>query len=156
MGSEPGAVEPPTATAEDLTGQRIAAALIDLILLALLGAVMSAIFGAASSSDEGVTHVSLNLSGGPFILYVLLCFAYSIVLEAMTGQTIGKKLTGLRVVSVDGAALKPPGAVVRNLLRLVDGFPYVLPYFAGFICVLISKKRQRLGDLAAGTVVVRA
>jgi len=103
-----------------------------------------------------VSRFYLNLSGLPFILYVLLCFAYSIVLEAATGQTLGKKLMSLRVAAVDGGALTPGKAVVRNLLPFVDGFPYILPYLVGFLCVLTLKRRQRLGDMAAGTLVVRA
>lgn len=70
------------------------------------------------------------------------------------GQTVGKRLLGLRVVDAAGLRLEPSQVIVRNLMRFVDGLP--LFYLLGGIASLVSRHRQRLGDLAAGTVVVRA
>ena len=72
--------------------------------------------------------------------------------EARTGQTPGKKLMGLRVVRRDGASPDALAALIRNLLRVADFLPGF--YFAGLASCLMSSQCQRLGDLAAGTVVV--
>ena len=70
------------------------------------------------------------------------------------GQTIGKKLMGLRVMDERGLKLQPFQVVVRNLLRWVDMLPAF--YGLGGVIALFSARSQRLGDLAAGTVVVRS
>ena len=66
----------------------------------------------------------------------------------LRGQTIGKRMSGIRVVRLDGFALDPGGIFVRNIFRVIDHIPplWVVP--------LVSKKSQRLGDMVAGTVVV--
>ncbi len=69
------------------------------------------------------------------------------------GQTIGKKLFGLRVVDEQGLKLRVSQVVIRNLLRFVDALPAF--YAVGGVVSLFSARAQRLGDLAAGTVVVR-
>ena len=69
------------------------------------------------------------------------------------GQTIGKKVFGLRVVDERGLKLQPSQVVVRNLMRFLDILP--LFYAVGGLVAWFSSKQQRLGDIAAGTVVVR-
>jgi len=69
------------------------------------------------------------------------------------GQTLGKRLLRLRVMDEQGLRLRPSQIVVRNLLRFVDSLP--LFYFVGGIACLISRRSQRLGDVAANTIVVR-
>ena len=72
----------------------------------------------------------------------------------MTGQTLGKKLLGIRVVMAGGGTPGTGAIVVRTVLRIVDGFAF---YLVGLIVILATgKKRQRLGDLAGGTTVARA
>jgi hypothetical protein len=68
------------------------------------------------------------------------------------GQTLGKRLLGLRVVDAEGYRLTLPQVVLRNLLRAVDQLPLV--YVVGGISCLLSRQGQRLGDIAANTVVV--
>jgi uncharacterized RDD family membrane protein YckC len=75
------------------------------------------------------------------------------VLELMTGQTLGKKLVGIRVVSDRGGAASAGQVLIRTALRIVDGFAF---YLVGFITALVSKKNQRVGDMAASTRVVKA
>jgi uncharacterized RDD family membrane protein YckC len=85
-------------------------------------------------------------------LYFFLSLAYGIVLEwRWRGQTIGKRLFGLRVVDAQGLRLQFSQIAVRNLVRLVDMLP--LAYLVGGIAALVTRKCQRLGDLAANTVV---
>jgi uncharacterized RDD family membrane protein YckC len=86
------------------------------------------------------------------ILYFLISVGYTIVLEwRWQGQTVGKRLFGLRVIDVHGLRLQPSQIVLRNLLRLIDVLP--LFYLVGGIAALLSRRGQRLGDLAANTVV---
>lgn len=74
-------------------------------------------------------------------------------LEAVwRGQTPGKRLLGLAVLNDDGTPLRWPGALTRNLLRAIDFLPFL--YGIGLAAMLASRDFKRLGDLAAGTVVV--
>jgi uncharacterized RDD family membrane protein YckC len=68
------------------------------------------------------------------------------------GQTPGKRMFGLAVLNDDGTPLRWPGALTRNLLRAVDFLPFF--YAFGLVAMLLNRDFKRLGDLAAGTVVV--
>ena len=83
----------------------------------------------------------------------LLSILYFIVMEATQGATLGKMALGLRVVKVDGSPISWRESIIRNLLRIVDG---LFAYLVGAILIWNSPLRQRLGDRAAGTVVVRS
>jgi uncharacterized RDD family membrane protein YckC len=88
-----------------------------------------------------------------FISYFAFTFGYSIFFEWIwRGQTIGKRVLKLRVVDADGLRLTSAQIVIRNLLRLVDLLP--LCYTVGGAFLVLSPKLQRLGDLAANTVVI--
>lgn len=83
---------------------------------------------------------------------------YAAVAEGVWGQTIGKRLLRIRVRSVLGGPVHAGQAIVRNLLRFVDfwlfsfgGTP--LPYLVALVAVLLTARRQRVGDLLGGTVV---
>lgn len=82
----------------------------------------------------------------------LISILYYIVMEATQGATLGKMALGLRVVKVDGSPISWQESLIRNVLRIVDGLFF---YLVGAILVWNSPLRQRLGDRAAGTVVVR-
>lgn len=80
-------------------------------------------------------------------------WGYFTVFEwAWRGQTPGKRLLRLRVVTEDGGEAGPVAIAIRNLLRPIDFFP--AGYFLGFVCVALHPQSKRIGDLAAGTVVV--
>ena len=149
MNEQPEAVSTPGVVQENILGVRIVAGIIDLVLLAILGIVMAVLFG-DSSSDGG--SFNLSLTGVPFVVYVVLSLAYYFVLENMSGQTVGKMMTHLKVVSTAGP-LTPGKIAIRTLLRIVDGFGF---YVVGVIVIAVSKEHQRVGDMAAGTNVVRA
>ena len=90
-------------------------------------------------------------------ILLLLAFAiysgYFAAFEAIwTGQTPGKRLVGLRVIDVSGRPLSVYAAIIRNLLRIVDQLPG--GYALGILSILVTRRQQRIGDLAAGTVVV--
>ena len=95
-----------------------------------------------------------SISGGlMLILIFLLEWFYPVVFELfMNGQTPGKRTMGIAVVHSDGSPVTANGSIVRNLLRTADMFPVF--YLAGFLSMLISRRFQRLGDLAADTLVI--
>jgi uncharacterized RDD family membrane protein YckC len=81
-------------------------------------------------------------------------FFYDVLFETLgRGRTLGKRWIGLRVLRDSGRPVDWRSSAVRNLLRLVDGLP--LFYAPTIVSILVTRRNQRLGDLAAGTVVVR-
>lgn len=89
--------------------------------------------------------IGFAVSAGMFLYFILFEWLWN-------GITPGKKAMGVRVVSLDGTPITMRGAVYRNLLRPADFAPVL--YFAGFIASFMNEKSQRLGDLAAGTLVI--
>jgi uncharacterized RDD family membrane protein YckC len=88
------------------------------------------------------------------ILYFAISVGYGIALEwRWHGQTLGKRVVGLRVVDAHGLRLQLSQVILRNLLRLVDILPAI--YLVGGLACFCSRNCQRLGDLAAGTIVAR-
>ena len=88
------------------------------------------------------------------VLFFAIYLLYSGLSEWLwRGQTVGKRLLGLRVVDARGLRLEPAQVIVRNLMRFIDALPAL--YLVGGTACVLSRHRQRLGDLAAGTVVVR-
>jgi len=102
-----------------------------------------------------LVFVSEDLTGAVSILVTfIIWFGYGIVLEwYCQGKTVGKRIFKLRVVDEHGLQLTFGQIVVRNLMRGVDCLP--LLYLVGGSACVLSRRSQRLGDLAAGTVVVR-
>jgi uncharacterized RDD family membrane protein YckC len=82
-----------------------------------------------------------------------LVIVYFTVLEAVSGETIGKRLLGLRVVSESGARAPLRAVFLRNLLRLVDAIP-APTYIVGLLVIVWTRKSQRIGDLVGRTMVV--
>jgi hypothetical protein len=87
------------------------------------------------------------------VLVFVLDWLYFMGFEVFwNGQSPGKRVLGLRVIGIDGTPLTWQQSVVRNLLRPADQFPLV--YGVGAVSAILSGKAQRLGDMAAGTMVV--
>lgn len=137
----------------EVVGRRIGALLIDSLLFAVVFFVVGIASGGARS---GHGHASINLGGSPFLLFLAITFVYFILCEGMTGQTLGKRLLRIRVVSADGSRASWGQVVARTLLRIVDSLPAF--YIVGLVSVLATgeRRRQRVGDLAASTRVVGA
>jgi uncharacterized RDD family membrane protein YckC len=95
----------------------------------------------------------LSLSGIPLLVSLLAWLAYMTVMEATVGASVGKLATGMKVVGGTGDTPGWRASVGRNALRVVDVLPFF--YIVGGIFAARSPKRQRLGDRAAGTLVVR-
>lgn len=138
--------------AEQVTGARIVAALIDMVPLIVLFLLMAAVWGDLGSTDD--QDFAVRLEDGAFIFYALLSLGYYVVLEGLTGATPGKQVMGLKVVKVNGDSYEWGAVILRNLLRIIDALPFL--YLLGLVSVAVSKRNQRLGDLAAGTIIVRS
>lgn len=82
----------------------------------------------------------------------IIAVPYHVFLEGATGQTLGKKLFRITVIRESGEPCTYRGAAIRTVFRVVDWLPAV--YLAGLTSMVITARRQRLGDIAAGTVVV--
>ena len=135
----------------DVVGRRIGAALLDFIPLIILFVVLGLALGEGESDDGSA---SITLEGRSAVLYVALVFLYYIETETMWGATPGKRVLGVVVMRADGRGRASFGQVVgRNLLRVIDALPFL--YLIGLIVMLSTKRKQRVGDLAASTVVVR-
>jgi uncharacterized RDD family membrane protein YckC len=133
-------------------GNRGFAAVLDFVIALLL--VFAALMLLSLVPFGGGNE--LFIAGGVAIIVTLvLIWAYFILLEWLwNGQTIGKRVYKLRVINEDGSPARFTAVLIRNLLRLVDFLPAF--YGVGVLIIVLSPKSQRLGDLAAGTYVVRA
>lgn len=127
----------------------------DDVILARVGAfVLDHVLSFVAAVLVGLGFAVLTRSRAGIFLGVALGFAgYFVILEGLFGQTVGKRAAGIVVVSRDGSPITFRQSLVRNLLRAVDG---VLNYAVGLVVMLLSDDRQRIGDLAADTLVVRA
>ena len=107
-----------------------------------------------------VAFVSFGVGGGAgpglfALAFFVIFFVYDVSFEVLAaGRTPGKRWTGLRVVRTGGQPVGFLASAIRNLLRVVDILPGV--YLVGITSILVTKRNQRLGDLAADTVVARA
>jgi uncharacterized RDD family membrane protein YckC len=89
-----------------------------------------------------------------FVIWFLVDWGYAILLESVwSGQTLGKRVFGLRVIQESGVRIGFWHAALRNLARPVDRLP--LFYLVGGATAFLSSRQQRLGDILAGTIVVR-
>lgn len=134
-------------------GHRFAALFVDcLVFLGTFIFISVLSGGTETTTGAGGAWVDLSLEGSGFIWWIGVNFVYYVLMEATCGGTFGKLVTGLQVVSEDGERVLFGQAIVRNLLRIVDGLFF---YLVGAISVWSSPRRQRIGDRAAATVVIR-
>jgi len=127
---------------------RLMAVTVDVIVVAAAGLVidkLTAPLGIISPDAAAAFSV---------ILYFVVSMLYAILCEwLLRGQTLGKRMFRLRVVDAAGLRLEPSQIIIRNLLRAIDMLPVC--YLLGGLVCLLNKRMQRLGDIAAGTAVVR-
>jgi uncharacterized RDD family membrane protein YckC len=132
-------------------GNRGFAAITDFIIAAVLTFALGFSFQKLTEIDPSLDQ----WSGWELFAELLIAWLYFVLLEWLwNGQTIGKRIFGLRVISEDGEPARFVAVIVRNLVRVVD----FLPFFYGFglVALIVSPRSQRLGDYAGGTFVVRA
>ena len=127
---------------------RFLAWLIDCFCIMALIMMLGMILGIVGMLSPAIAAALASLG------FFVISIGYGIFLEwAWRGQTIGKRLFRLRVVDVEGMRLQFNLIVTRNLLRFVDSLP--LFYLVGGLACWLNRNCQRLGDLAANTIVIR-
>ena len=126
---------------------RFLAWFIDLVIIGILASLVNiglALFAVVSADVANAMAI---------LAYFLISIGYGVLTEwHWGGQTVGKRLMRLRVVDSQGMRLSFNQVVIRNLLRFVDSLP--LTYLVGGVVCFFSPRAQRLGDMAANTVVV--
>lgn len=144
-------VKPFISTAQTVSGQpateaaveyRISAAIVDgLLVSAAYGLICMVLHWRFFALSHQLVTLGLNV-------------AYYFALESRDGQTIGKRIQGIRVVSLDGSPASPRAIAIRSCLRLVDYLP--VWYASGLINMVRTgpQRRQRIGDVAAETKVI--
>ena len=131
-------------------GTRILAAVIDIIIQATVFLVF-----VLAATSWLVSLGSAVANGIVALATVLIFLGYHVVGEVWwNGQTLGKRLMGVKVVTDDGGPVGFVTSLIRTAMRLVDILP--VGYGVGFVSAMASSKTQRLGDMAAGSLVVRA
>lgn len=124
---------------------------LQLTLIALLFIVTLVIGGGAGGVTIGL--ISGWAAAGFIVSVFAVFYFYNVLFEVLAqGRTPGKRATHLRVVREQGTPVDFPASLVRNLLRLIDELIFGLP---ALVAILLTKHNQRLGDLAAGTLVIR-
>jgi len=137
---------------------RIVAIIIDSVILWVVMFVISLPLGMGTMMMGSVMNpmAAAQLAGASMIvsiLGILIGLGYFVYFEGTTGQTIGKKIVNIKVVREDGKPMDYMTALVRTVLRVIDGIGF---YIVGLIVLLASKDKQRIGDMAAKTLVVKA
>ena len=129
-------------------GSRALAYGIDIAVMGGLSALAMAVSSAFAGWLEGLATAAY------FVAAFVIQWGYGALCEwRFHGQTLGKRVVGLRVISFYGAPLAFVQAAVRNLVRVVDLLPAA--YLVGGVTALLDKHGRRLGDMAASTLVVR-
>lgn len=134
-------------------GSRLWASFLDhlIIVLGIATIVLVAVSFEVGMPDTGAPAVvAAAVAGGP----LLLLAGYFALFETLwNGQTPGKRAAGIRVMRDDGTPAVPADCLIRNAVRIVDFLPYL--YFVGGVTFFAHRQSKRLGDIAAGTVVVK-
>ena len=133
-------------------GSRFVAVFLDLIIQAVaIGIVVAVVLNTIGLSTSTRLYLSIgviSLSG------FLLILGYFVLFESLNaGRSPGKAMTGLRVVLVTGGPVGARASLLRNVARFADWLPSW--YIVGAVLILVTSNHQRLGDMLAGTLVVR-
>lgn len=113
------------------------------------GAILSVIVGEEEDAGAAIALLAIIIT---FLLISFVSHAYFVYYEYKKGMTLGKKIFGLRVISKNGGKLTLGQCVLRETIRYID-VGLVIP---GLLSTTISESRQRLGDMAAGTLVTHS
>jgi uncharacterized RDD family membrane protein YckC len=135
---------PERGTEGDVVLARIAAFVTDAVAFAVVWTALAAAFGAVSETLGGIV-------GG---VGSALFFLYFIYFEAEYGQTVGKMVMDVVVVTEGGGPVGYKEAVIRTVLRIVDILPFL--YIVGLVAIYLTDREQRIGDVLADTVVLKA
>jgi len=129
-------------------GERIAARIIDLLLFFLIYLLFILIVSGLGLAFDNIGNlILLALYGSLFVFYDLLCEIF------FNGQSVGKRILKIKVVSLDGYQPSVGQYFLRWLFRFVD---FTLTMQVGaLICVALSENKQRIGDIVAGTTLIK-
>ncbi|WP_312115087.1 RDD family protein [Brevibacillus reuszeri] len=136
-------------------GSRATAQLIDMVLLFLVNITVFILFSIAFFGNNNLFFLETeNYALAIALLFIfVLNFGYYLFLEAFWGgQTVGKRLLGIRVIRDNGQPITFLSSTIRNLFRIIDMLP--TGYFLGAMVSLFHPRDKRIGDLVAGTIVV--
>jgi uncharacterized RDD family membrane protein YckC len=150
----PGVVTPEAVVLEFETAGIASRLLGGLIDAGIQGALLLGLsFGFIVVAQSGVPFGGVA-SGMLYVALFLVVFGYPAALETLwRGRTVGKAALGLRVVTVEGAPIRFRHAAIRSILQLVDKVLFTGLF--GVLAMLFTARNQRLGDLVAGTLVLR-
>lgn len=129
-------------------GTRAAAWVLDLLVMATMITTVAIVVSLAGAALASLANVIM------LVVSFLVLWWYGTLFEwAWRGQSLGKRVLGLRVLQQNGLRITFAQAVIRNLVRVVDMLPF--SYLVGGASLLIDARARRLGDLAAGTIVIQ-
>jgi uncharacterized RDD family membrane protein YckC len=135
-------------------GYRILATILDGIFILVYVVVIMLLLGISVSSVSGFYENNMYLMMTLLIILSLPVILYHFLSETfMNGQSFGKKIIGIKVVKLDGTQPGIGSYLLRSLLRIID--IQLLNGLVALISVAVSEKSQRLGDMAAGTTVIK-
>jgi uncharacterized RDD family membrane protein YckC len=131
-------------------GDRIVAYIIDFSIFAVVLIALTIVLGSTQSFRGGRDFLIISM----FVVYAILFVFYDLICEiAMNGQSVGKRVMKIRVISIDGARPRLGQYLLRWLFRIVDFS--LTSGVCGLVSVAVSDKSQRVGDMVAGTTLVR-
>lgn len=135
-------------------GSRFLSTLVDSLILGVLLVLGSIGGGLLTNVGDAIVDGSAGYIAAVFgIISFLIFFGYYVIFEVVwNGQTPGRRVFGMRVVDLDGVPIGLAAAAIRNLVRLIDFLPVL--YGLGVVVMFVNRRSRRLGDLAAGTLVV--
>lgn len=151
-GAPPEATTALTRARTRVTGRRVVQYLIDAFLVSIIPSLVSIPF---DQSNSTWVHVVGGIVS--FVVFVAIGFGYWVFLaHRQNGQTLGMKLLGLRVISKGGGPATMMQLFIRWICLIFDAIPYTWPFtgLVGFIVILCSRDRQRIGDHLARTLVI--
>jgi uncharacterized RDD family membrane protein YckC len=129
-------------------GSRFIAAFLDLLIEGAVILAAGVVLGVVGGDSGGLALAVFS------VVSFLVFFGYDVLFEVRSrGRTLGKRWTGLRVVRAGGQPITFVPSCVRNVMRIVDFLPAT--YALGMLSIFVTRRNQRLGDLAAGTLIVR-
>ena len=152
----------PVAPETRVTGRRIAAFLVDNVVMVALISLSAAPYLLLLSSlgpdfyesAAAVVVVAMVTTLFSLVVFLGITLGYYVLFEGYRGQTVGKMLFGLEVVREDTGAVPGPKAAALRALMLLLADAQLLGV-VGLVSILVSEKHQRIGDMAAGTLVIR-
>jgi uncharacterized RDD family membrane protein YckC len=142
------------ATPEGVVLELVLAGLGSRFLARLLDTVIQGGLIIALAIGVGVTGAPGWIIAFSLVFIFLVVFAYDVMFETLNnGRTIGKQAAGIRVLAQGGEPIRFLASAVRNIVRIIDFLPVF--YLVGSVSIVVTEHDQRLGDLAAGTIVAR-